>query len=69
MPCFRLCGSLLLCGDLCSGSGGNPTTAATVFTAKQPFLVGVNFDSGEQDETDGREWSTGFNIYYSQTQC
>jgi len=47
------------------------TAAATVFTAQQPFTVGVYTDGLETDTTTSgtTEMSGGFNLYYSQVAC
>jgi len=51
-------------------------TAATIYTNKLPFQVGVHFDATELDSAppptataQGYEWSKGFSLYYSQTDC
>lgn len=60
----RFCGSYL---------NLDPTSSAqaTVYTSKLPFHVGVVFDGTELDDptAPSTEYSTGFNIYYSQTAC
>ena len=59
------------CGSLIVASSSALTTAATVYTNKLPFAVSVNFDGTELDEDSpaGTEWSKGFYIYYSQSEC
>jgi len=49
----------------------NSATAATVFTAQQPFLVGFHTDGSETDTATAGdiEMSRGFNLYYSQVAC
>jgi len=57
------------CGGLFANTNA-ATTAATVYTNKMPFQVGVNFDATEVDAASSlTEKSTGFCLYYKQTAC